>query len=176
MSKWMSSDKCIAVLKCLNAKNYCEYSQICKLVSVTVFIICLLRPLVTVQKSSFDLNSNFYFKSKKNDSICQIIFSCLETNLHNCTHVQSQKWWLLSISKCKNKNCNSSINMDVHGWYINKMKFVVWIGNLRLSSLMLCFFTVIMQQHFFDDEDRMVPSTPTLVVPHRTDGFAEAIQ
>ncbi|CAF94122.1 unnamed protein product, partial [Tetraodon nigroviridis] len=30
-------------------------------------------------------------------------------------------------------------------------------------------------QHFFDDEDRMVPSTPTLVVPHRTDGFAEAI-
>ncbi|KAB0395840.1 hypothetical protein E2I00_014646, partial [Balaenoptera physalus] len=33
-----------------------------------------------------------------------------------------------------------------------------------------------MQQHFFDDEDRTVPSTPTLVVPHRTDGFAEAIQ
>uniref|UniRef100_A0A672ULD6 Nucleoprotein TPR n=1 Tax=Strigops habroptila TaxID=2489341 RepID=A0A672ULD6_STRHB len=32
-----------------------------------------------------------------------------------------------------------------------------------------------MQQHFFDDEDRTVPSTPTLVVPHRTDGFAEAI-
>ncbi|XP_055962594.1 nucleoprotein TPR [Sorex fumeus] len=31
------------------------------------------------------------------------------------------------------------------------------------------------QQHFFDDEDRTVPSTPTLVVPHRTDGFAEAI-
>ncbi|XP_054835296.1 nucleoprotein TPR isoform X2 [Eublepharis macularius] len=30
-------------------------------------------------------------------------------------------------------------------------------------------------QHFFDDEDRTVPSTPTLVVPHRTDGFAEAI-
>lgn len=29
--------------------------------------------------------------------------------------------------------------------------------------------------HFFDDEDRTVPSTPTLVVPHRTDGFAEAI-
>uniref|UniRef100_A0A8C7V388 Nucleoprotein TPR n=1 Tax=Oncorhynchus mykiss TaxID=8022 RepID=A0A8C7V388_ONCMY len=33
----------------------------------------------------------------------------------------------------------------------------------------------IPQQHFFDDDDRMVPSTPTLVVPHRTDGFAEAI-
>uniref|UniRef100_A0A8C1R615 Nucleoprotein TPR n=1 Tax=Cyprinus carpio TaxID=7962 RepID=A0A8C1R615_CYPCA len=32
-----------------------------------------------------------------------------------------------------------------------------------------------LQQHFFDDDDRMVPSTPTLVVPHRTDGFAEAI-
>ncbi|MEE6496310.1 hypothetical protein FKM82_002298 [Ascaphus truei] len=30
-------------------------------------------------------------------------------------------------------------------------------------------------QHFFDEEDRTVPSTPTLVVPHRTDGFAEAI-
>ncbi|XP_067330220.1 nucleoprotein TPR isoform X2 [Channa argus] len=30
-------------------------------------------------------------------------------------------------------------------------------------------------QHFFEDDDRMVPSTPTLVVPHRTDGFAEAI-
>ncbi|KAM9468929.1 nucleoprotein TPR-like isoform 3-T3 [Clarias gariepinus] len=34
---------------------------------------------------------------------------------------------------------------------------------------------VSMQQHFFDDDDRMVPSTPTLVVPHRNDGFAEAI-
>ncbi|EPY80554.1 translocated promoter region (to activated MET oncogene)-like protein [Camelus ferus] len=33
----------------------------------------------------------------------------------------------------------------------------------------------VQQQHFFDDEDRTVPSTPTLVVPHRTDGFAEAI-
>ncbi|XP_076833031.1 nucleoprotein TPR isoform X2 [Brachyhypopomus gauderio] len=30
-------------------------------------------------------------------------------------------------------------------------------------------------QHFFDDDDRMVPSTPTLMLPHRTDGFAEAI-
>uniref|UniRef100_A0AAY5F391 Nucleoprotein TPR n=1 Tax=Electrophorus electricus TaxID=8005 RepID=A0AAY5F391_ELEEL len=32
-----------------------------------------------------------------------------------------------------------------------------------------------LQQHFFDDDDRMVPSTPTLMLPHRTDGFAEAI-
>ncbi|XP_062895347.1 nucleoprotein TPR-like [Mobula hypostoma] len=31
------------------------------------------------------------------------------------------------------------------------------------------------QQHFVDEDDRMVPSTPTLVVPHRSDGFAEAI-
>uniref|UniRef100_A0A667W9N7 Nucleoprotein TPR n=1 Tax=Myripristis murdjan TaxID=586833 RepID=A0A667W9N7_9TELE len=31
------------------------------------------------------------------------------------------------------------------------------------------------QQHFFDDDDRMVPSTPTLVVPHRSDGFDQAI-
>uniref|UniRef100_A0A673VX18 Nucleoprotein TPR n=1 Tax=Salmo trutta TaxID=8032 RepID=A0A673VX18_SALTR len=30
-------------------------------------------------------------------------------------------------------------------------------------------------QHYFDDDDRMVPSTPTLVLPHRSDGFAEAI-
>uniref|UniRef100_A0A4W6CYT6 Nucleoprotein TPR n=1 Tax=Lates calcarifer TaxID=8187 RepID=A0A4W6CYT6_LATCA len=30
------------------------------------------------------------------------------------------------------------------------------------------------QQHFFDEDDRMVPSTPTLVVPHR-DGFDQAI-
>uniref|UniRef100_A0A7N8XVL5 Nucleoprotein TPR n=1 Tax=Mastacembelus armatus TaxID=205130 RepID=A0A7N8XVL5_9TELE len=37
-----------------------------------------------------------------------------------------------------------------------------------------CMFYTL-QQHFFDDDDRMVPSTPTLVVPHRTDGFAEAI-
>ncbi|GLD49772.1 nucleoprotein TPR [Lates japonicus] len=29
-------------------------------------------------------------------------------------------------------------------------------------------------QHFFDEDDRMVPSTPTLVVPHR-DGFDQAI-
>uniref|UniRef100_A0A3P9PII0 Uncharacterized protein n=1 Tax=Poecilia reticulata TaxID=8081 RepID=A0A3P9PII0_POERE len=34
---------------------------------------------------------------------------------------------------------------------------------------------VILTKPFFDDDDRMVPSTPTLVVPHRTDGFAEAI-
>ena len=39
-----------------------------------------------------------------------------------------------------------------------------------------CALSVFQQQHFFDDEDRTVPSTPTLVVPHRTDGFAEAIQ
>uniref|UniRef100_A0A5S6LX37 Nucleoprotein TPR n=1 Tax=Xenopus tropicalis TaxID=8364 RepID=A0A5S6LX37_XENTR len=38
-----------------------------------------------------------------------------------------------------------------------------------------CLFFVLFQQHFFDEEDRTVPSTPTLVVPHRTDGFAEAI-
>nr|XP_029542321.1 nucleoprotein TPR-like isoform X3 [Oncorhynchus nerka] len=29
--------------------------------------------------------------------------------------------------------------------------------------------------HYFDDDDRMVPSTPTLGVPHRSDGLAEAI-
>ncbi|XP_060934177.1 translocated promoter region b, nuclear basket protein [Limanda limanda] len=29
-------------------------------------------------------------------------------------------------------------------------------------------------QHFFDDDDRMVPNTPTLVVPHR-DGFDQAV-
>ncbi|XP_047443060.1 translocated promoter region b, nuclear basket protein [Mugil cephalus] len=30
-------------------------------------------------------------------------------------------------------------------------------------------------QHFFDEDDRMVPSTPTLVVHHRSDGFDQAI-
>ncbi|XP_051954824.1 nucleoprotein TPR-like isoform X2 [Xyrauchen texanus] len=30
-------------------------------------------------------------------------------------------------------------------------------------------------QHFYEDDDRMVPSTPTIVPPHRSDGFAEAI-
>ena len=29
---------------------------------------------------------------------------------------------------------------------------------------------------FNDEEDCMVPSTPTLYVPKRTDGFAEAIR
>uniref|UniRef100_A0A671WIG9 Nucleoprotein TPR n=1 Tax=Sparus aurata TaxID=8175 RepID=A0A671WIG9_SPAAU len=33
----------------------------------------------------------------------------------------------------------------------------------------------VQQQHFFDEDDRMVPSTPTLVVPHRSDGFDQAI-
>uniref|UniRef100_A0AAY4CVZ5 Nucleoprotein TPR n=1 Tax=Denticeps clupeoides TaxID=299321 RepID=A0AAY4CVZ5_9TELE len=33
----------------------------------------------------------------------------------------------------------------------------------------------IPQQHFFDEDDRMVPSTPTLMVQRHTDGFAEAI-
>lgn len=32
------------------------------------------------------------------------------------------------------------------------------------------------QQHFYDDDDRMVPSTPTLVVPHRSDGLDQAVQ
>uniref|UniRef100_A0A673VXE7 Nucleoprotein TPR n=1 Tax=Salmo trutta TaxID=8032 RepID=A0A673VXE7_SALTR len=36
-------------------------------------------------------------------------------------------------------------------------------------------FSPLLQQHYFDDDDRMVPSTPTLVLPHRSDGFAEAI-
>ncbi|XP_069009311.1 translocated promoter region b, nuclear basket protein isoform X2 [Embiotoca jacksoni] len=30
-------------------------------------------------------------------------------------------------------------------------------------------------QHFFDEDDRMVPSAPTLVAPHRSDGFDQAI-
>ncbi|XP_029285243.1 translocated promoter region b, nuclear basket protein [Cottoperca gobio] len=30
--------------------------------------------------------------------------------------------------------------------------------------------------HFFDDDDRIVPSTPTLVVPHRSDGFDHSSQ
>ncbi|KAM4548847.1 translocated promoter region b, nuclear basket protein isoform 3-T3 [Odontesthes bonariensis] len=30
-------------------------------------------------------------------------------------------------------------------------------------------------QHFFDEDDRMVPSTPTLVGPHRPDGFDQVI-
>lgn len=32
------------------------------------------------------------------------------------------------------------------------------------------------QQSCFDEDDRMVPSTPTLMLPHRIDSFAEAIQ
>uniref|UniRef100_A0AAQ6AH46 Nucleoprotein TPR n=1 Tax=Amphiprion ocellaris TaxID=80972 RepID=A0AAQ6AH46_AMPOC len=50
----------------------------------------------------------------------------------------------------------------------------VWIKScvdVLTEAVRLC----LLQQPFFDDDDRMVPSTPTLVVPHRTDGFAEAI-
>uniref|UniRef100_A0A3Q3XHX2 Uncharacterized protein n=1 Tax=Mola mola TaxID=94237 RepID=A0A3Q3XHX2_MOLML len=47
-------------------------------------------------------------------------------------------------------------------------------GEVLFSAVVTWHFCVL-QQHFFDDDDRMVPSTPTLVVPHRTDGFAEAI-
>uniref|UniRef100_A0A8B9HUX2 Nucleoprotein TPR n=1 Tax=Astyanax mexicanus TaxID=7994 RepID=A0A8B9HUX2_ASTMX len=32
-----------------------------------------------------------------------------------------------------------------------------------------------LQQHFYEEEDRMVPSTPTLIGPHRSDCFSEAI-
>uniref|UniRef100_A0AAQ5X4C8 Nucleoprotein TPR n=1 Tax=Amphiprion ocellaris TaxID=80972 RepID=A0AAQ5X4C8_AMPOC len=45
------------------------------------------------------------------------------------------------------------------------------LGPPHTQAVRLC----LLQQPFFDDDDRMVPSTPTLVVPHRTDGFAEAI-
>uniref|UniRef100_A0A8C8G3S8 Nucleoprotein TPR n=1 Tax=Oncorhynchus tshawytscha TaxID=74940 RepID=A0A8C8G3S8_ONCTS len=45
------------------------------------------------------------------------------------------------------------------------------------SGSSIIFFppSAFLQQHFFDDDDRMVPSTPTLVPPHRSDSFAEAI-
>uniref|UniRef100_A0AAQ4R059 Translocated promoter region a, nuclear basket protein n=1 Tax=Gasterosteus aculeatus aculeatus TaxID=481459 RepID=A0AAQ4R059_GASAC len=43
------------------------------------------------------------------------------------------------------------------------------------DTVLFCLCNTSQTQHFFDDDDRMVPSTPTLVVPHRTDGFAEAI-
>uniref|UniRef100_A0A8C3AJ24 Nucleoprotein TPR n=1 Tax=Cyclopterus lumpus TaxID=8103 RepID=A0A8C3AJ24_CYCLU len=33
----------------------------------------------------------------------------------------------------------------------------------------------VSSQHFFDDDDRMVPSTPTLVLPQRSDGFDQTI-
>uniref|UniRef100_A0A3B3VZB4 Translocated promoter region, nuclear basket protein n=1 Tax=Poecilia latipinna TaxID=48699 RepID=A0A3B3VZB4_9TELE len=47
---------------------------------------------------------------------------------------------------------------------------VKFIEQVKLTEHVCVFL-----QPFFDDDDRMVPSTPTLVVPHRTDGFAEAI-
>lgn len=50
------------------------------------------------------------------------------------------------------------------------------INEFHISGFKVSLHWVSLQQHFFDDDDRMVPSTPTLVVPHRTDGFAEAIQ
>uniref|UniRef100_A0A3Q3XC98 Nucleoprotein TPR/MPL1 domain-containing protein n=1 Tax=Mola mola TaxID=94237 RepID=A0A3Q3XC98_MOLML len=50
------------------------------------------------------------------------------------------------------------------------------LGSLHTQvKYVLTWHFCVLQQHFFDDDDRMVPSTPTLVVPHRTDGFAEAI-
>lgn len=60
-----------------------------------------------------------------------------------------------------------------HGeWTLYQCKHSVPLGFLSFWPSVFWF----LQQHFFDDDDRMVPSTPTLVVPHRTDGFAEAIQ
>uniref|UniRef100_A0A3Q3XS28 Uncharacterized protein n=1 Tax=Mola mola TaxID=94237 RepID=A0A3Q3XS28_MOLML len=51
------------------------------------------------------------------------------------------------------------------------------LGSLhtQVKYVLVTWHFCVLQQHFFDDDDRMVPSTPTLVVPHRTDGFAEAI-
>uniref|UniRef100_A0A673VM46 Nucleoprotein TPR n=1 Tax=Salmo trutta TaxID=8032 RepID=A0A673VM46_SALTR len=49
-------------------------------------------------------------------------------------------------------------------------------SQVRLCRCAHCLiFSPLLQQHYFDDDDRMVPSTPTLVLPHRSDGFAEAI-
>ncbi len=48
--------------------------------------------------------------------------------------------------------------------------------SISLSVFIFFFiFLVFQQQHFYEDDDRMVPSTPTLPPP-RSDGFAEAIQ
>uniref|UniRef100_A0A8B9HVZ0 Nucleoprotein TPR n=1 Tax=Astyanax mexicanus TaxID=7994 RepID=A0A8B9HVZ0_ASTMX len=53
----------------------------------------------------------------------------------------------------------------------------------RCNDLLLrCLFCALvllhfqqLQQHFYEEEDRMVPSTPTLIGPHRSDCFSEAI-
>lgn len=74
----------------------------------------------------------------------------------------------------------SSINGDYHRIYSH---YVIYT-DVSVKHCLLCFCVYIqhflpsvpLQQHFFDDDDRMVPSTPTLVVPHRSDGFDQAIQ
>uniref|UniRef100_A0A4W5NNT2 Nucleoprotein TPR n=1 Tax=Hucho hucho TaxID=62062 RepID=A0A4W5NNT2_9TELE len=48
-------------------------------------------------------------------------------------------------------------------------------AHVGTQPIVCIIFYPLLQQHYFDDDDRMVPSTPTLVVPHRSDGFAEAI-
>uniref|UniRef100_A0A8C1VJA9 Nucleoprotein TPR n=1 Tax=Cyprinus carpio TaxID=7962 RepID=A0A8C1VJA9_CYPCA len=52
--------------------------------------------------------------------------------------------------------------------------FLVWLCGVFASELeCFCFFLIFQQQHFYEDDDRMVPNTPTLLPP-RSDGFAEA--
>uniref|UniRef100_A0A8C8HS37 Nucleoprotein TPR n=1 Tax=Oncorhynchus tshawytscha TaxID=74940 RepID=A0A8C8HS37_ONCTS len=66
--------------------------------------------------------------------------------------------------------------------YTEERGVIAKISHYPFKPYFMCFvvsvciiFSALLQQHYFDDDDRMVPSTPTLVVPHRSDGFAEAI-
>ncbi len=47
--------------------------------------------------------------------------------------------------------------------------------SINLSGFIFFIYLVFQQQYFYEDDDRIVPSTPTLPPP-RSDGFAEAIQ
>uniref|UniRef100_A0A673YG87 Nucleoprotein TPR n=1 Tax=Salmo trutta TaxID=8032 RepID=A0A673YG87_SALTR len=81
----------------------------------------------------------------------------METMSHTCLHSQTSATFMLFCSPPPKKNGIGPKNTFRSG-----------------SSIIFFPPSAFLQQHFFDD-DRMVPSTPTLVPPHRSDSFAEAI-
>uniref|UniRef100_A0A4W6CZ19 Nucleoprotein TPR n=1 Tax=Lates calcarifer TaxID=8187 RepID=A0A4W6CZ19_LATCA len=107
-------------------------------------------------------------------TVTTLTFSYVLT--HSCSHIQyntltlsielSRRFTVPALSNSHTQFFHT-VSFHCHSHFTPIVCVCVFVSNTFLPSGPL-------QQHFFDEDDRMVPSTPTLVVPHR-DGFDQAI-
>uniref|UniRef100_A0A3B1KCG5 Nucleoprotein TPR n=1 Tax=Astyanax mexicanus TaxID=7994 RepID=A0A3B1KCG5_ASTMX len=76
-----------------------------------------------------------------------------------------------------------SVFLHVYGFQFIGSQCVSAIMHRCNDLLLRCLFCALvllnfqqLQQHFYEEEDRMVPSTPTLIGPHRSDCFSDSPQ